>query len=450
MRIAMLSPIAFSAPSAYRGPRENIVSLLTEGLVQRGIDVTLFATKNSMTGGRLSGVCPRGTTEDRSILPRVWECLHISEVFERGEEFDIIHNHFGILPLSYSGMTSTPVLTTIYELTSPKILPVYEKYNHTVYYVSVSDAARSAGLTYTATIHHGIEPSRLMYCPKPGEYLLNLAPVCQEMGTGKAIEIARKAGKRLIIAGDIEDKEYFSKLVKPYLDGETIQHIGNPDHDQIDTLLGEACALIHPININEPFGMSVIEAMACGTPVVAFDRGSMPELINDGKTGFLVSTVEEAAKKLRHLDDIDREECRRWVEDNFCADRMVTEYIEVYNKIHRLGTREDHRPWGYYVILEDAPDHKVKRIVVYPGQRLSLQMHNQRFEHWYIVQGKAVVTLDEEDIHLSSRQSVDIPVETWHRVRNPGNENLIFIETQVGTYFGEDDIVRKEDDYGRA
>jgi mannose-6-phosphate isomerase-like protein (cupin superfamily) len=215
-----------------------------------------------------------------------------------------------------------------------------------------------------------------------------------------------------------------------------------------DELLGKAFALLHPINFEEPFGLSVIESMACGTPVIAFNKGSMLELIIDGKTGFLVSTVSEAVDAVSRIKSINRKECRSHVEDRFTADRMVNDYMEVYRKI--LDQREHYRPWGFYDVLSDEPDHKLKRITVYPGQRLSLQRHRRRSEHWYIVQGKAIVTLDDREIGLEECESVDIPKGTVHRIKNPGRGNMVFVEIQTGDYFGEDDIERLEDDYDRA
>jgi glycosyltransferase involved in cell wall biosynthesis len=449
MRIAMLSPIAWRTPPRHYGPWESVVSLLTEGLINKGIDVTLFATQDSQTSGKLVSVCPRGYEEDKDIMPKVWECLHISELFERADEFDLIHNQFDFLPLTYMGMTSTPILTTIHGFSSPKIVPVYKKYNHRAYYVSISDADRSPELDYLATIHHGIDLGRFTFRPDRGDYLLFFGRFHHDKGAKEAIEIARISGKKLIMAGIIQDEAYFECEVKPHLDDDNIVYVGIAGPEKRDKLLGEAYALIHPINFDEPFGLSVIESMACGTPVVAFNRGSMAEVIADGRTGFLVTSVQEAVTRLARIEKIERAECRRWVEERFSADRMVEQYIQVYERIIAENRREDHRPWGYYRILADEPNHKVKRIVVFPGQRLSLQRHRQRAEHWYVVQGQAVVTRNREEIRLQSGQAVDLPQGVWHRMTNTGSENLVFIEVQTGSYFGEDDIERAEDDYGR-
>ncbi len=294
MRLAMLSPIARRTASPSRGRRENVVSLLTEGLVRRGVEVTLFATQDSETKGRLVGVVPCGYEEDPTMVPGIWESLHISQVFESGDEFDLIHNHLDCLPLTYLRMTSTPMVTTIHGNPTPQALPVYRKYNGLAFYVATSDAHRHPELDYVATIREGID------------------------------------------------------------------------------------------------------------------------------------------------------------EEGFSVERMVLDYLRVYEKILSQRHREDHRPWGYYLVLEDEPNHKVKRIVVHPGQRLSLQRHRHRAEHWLVVQGRAEVTRNGEMLHLVAGQALDIPLGAWHRVRNPGTENMAFIEVQSGDYFGEDDIERAEDDYGRV
>ncbi len=450
MRVAMLSPIAWRTPPRHYGPWENVVSLLTEGLVARGVEVTLFATRDSQTRGRLVGVCPRGYEEDPTILPKVWECLHISELFERGEEFDLIHNHFDFLPLTYSGMTSTPVLTTIHGFSSPEILHVYRKYNHRTYYVAVSNADKHPELNYAATIYHGIDLGLFTFRPQPGDYLVFFGRIHPDKGPGEAIEIAKRAGMRLIMAGIVQDQQCFREEVEPHLDGHRISYVGSVGPEQRDRLLGGALALLHPIRFQEPFGLSVVEAMACGTPVVAYSRGSMPEVVQHGRTGFLVSNAQEAVEALKNVGKLQRLACRQWVEERFSSHRMVEEYLALYQEIISLHCREERRPWGYYQVLLDHAHHKVKRITVHPGQRLSLQRHQRRAEHWYVVAGQAEVTLDQRELRLKPQDSVDIPQGAWHRVANTGEEPLVFIEVQTGDYFGEDDIERLEDDYGRT
>lgn len=450
MRIAMLSPIAWRTPPLHYGPWESVVSLLTEGLLAKGVEVTLFATADSRTAGTLRSICKTGYEEDEHADPKVMECLHISEIFEHAEQFDLIHNHFDFLPLTYSGLVSTPVVTTIHGFSSPRILPVYEKYNKQVHYVAISEADRSPKLDYIATVHHGIALDEFNFNAKAGNYLLFFGRIHPDKGAKEAIEIAKGAGRNLIMAGPIQDEIYYEREVEPHLNKSSITYVGSVGPEKRDKLLRNAHALLHPINFNEPFGLSVAEAMACGTPVVAFNRGSMPELIIDGLNGYLVKTVDDAIDAVRKVHEIDRLACRRFAEENFSTERMANDYLKVYEQILGLTEREERRPWGFYEILSDTANHKVKRIVVHPGKRLSLQLHRQRAEHWYVVEGEALVTLDEKQMRLSKGDSIDIPRGAVHRIENLTEGDMKFIEVQSGAYFGEDDIERLDDDFGRV
>nr|WP_245771991.1 glycosyltransferase family 4 protein [Rhodothermus profundi] len=331
----MLAPIAWRVPPRHYGPWERVVWLLTEGLVDRGVDVTLFATADSQTRARLIGVCPRPYEEDPSLDPKVWECLHISEVFERADEFDLIHNHFDFLPLSYSSLVRTPVLTTIHGFSSERILPVYRKYNGRTYYVSISHADRHPDLEYIATVYHGIDLDAFTLRTEPGDYLLFFGRIHPDKGAREAIEVARRSGMPLKMAGIIQDRTYFEQEVAPFIDGAQIQYLGSVGPAERDRLLGEAYALLHLINFDEPFGLSVVEAMACGTPVVARPRGSMPEIIQDGETGVLVQSVEEAVAALPRLRQMDRAKIRAYAARRFSRERMVDDYVKVYEEVLR-------------------------------------------------------------------------------------------------------------------
>ncbi len=335
MKIAMLAPIAWRTPPVHYGPWELVTSLLTEELVKNGVDVTLFATGNSITDATLSAVCPTGYEEDRSIDPKVWECLHISNCFERAGEFDIIHNQFDFLPLTYSGLVNTPVVTTIHGFSSPRILPVYKKYNEHTRYVSISNANRCPDLDYIATVYHGIDTDKFTFNPQPADdYLLYYGRVHPDKGTKEAVEIARAVGSRLVIAGIIQDQGYFDQYVKPFLREGKLEYIGSVGGDKRNDLLGNATALLHPISFNEPFGLSVVEAMACGTPVIAFNKGSMQELIVHGVNGFLAEGIEEAIEYTGNVGSINRYSCREHVERHFTKEVMAQRYIEeVYKMI---------------------------------------------------------------------------------------------------------------------
>lgn len=333
MNIAMLSPIAWRTPPRHYGPWENVASLLTEGLVSAGHEVTLFATMDSLTNGTLHSICPRGYEEDHSLIPKVWECLHISELFEQADGYDLIHNHFDYLPLTYTGLTTTPVITTIHGFSSPGILPVYKKYNKKAWYISISDADRSPDLDYIQTIHHGIDIKQFDFQTQGDGPLLFFGRFHHDKGARQAIEIARACNKKLIMAGIIQDQAYYDQYVVPHIDNDRVIYAGSVGPVERNRLLGLACALLHPIQFDEPFGLSVIESMACGTPVIAFDRGSMPELIEDGKNGFLVGNVDEAIEAVARIKEIDRTYCRRHVERHFTVERMIDDYLDVYEVI---------------------------------------------------------------------------------------------------------------------
>jgi len=333
MKVAILSPVAWRTPPRHYGPWEQVASNITEGLVERGVDVTLFATKDSLTKGKLDGIIERGYEEDKEIDPKVAECLHIGYLMEKAAEFDLIHNHFDFLPLTYSRLIKTPMVTTIHGFSSPKIIPVYKRYNPWNYFVSISNADRSPELDYIATVYNGIDKSSFTLREKPGDYLLYFGRIHHDKGTWEAIQIALKAKMKLIIAGIIQDKAYFDEKVAPYLNNDDVVYVGSAGPEKRNELLGNAYALLHPINFNEPFGLSVAEAMFCGTPVIAFNKGSMKELVVDGKTGFLVTSIDEAVEKIPHILNIDRLYCRAWAEKNFSKEKMVDDYLKVYRKI---------------------------------------------------------------------------------------------------------------------
>ena len=320
-------------PPRHYGPWEQFASLLAEGLVARGVDVTLFASGDSRTGGRLASVVPTGYEEDPETEPKVSECLHIAHAFERAREFDVIHNSFDFLPLTYSELVETPVLTTIHGFSSPRILPVYQRYTASTAYVAISDADRHPSLDYLATIHHGIDTDAFALHPAPGEYLLYFGRIHPDKGTVEAIEVAEQSGVRLVLAGIVQDERYFEELVKPRLDGDRMRYVGPVGPDERAELLGGARALLHLISFEEPFGYSVVEAMACGTPVLAFPRGSMPELIEHGTTGFLVEDVAGAVAALEPADTLDRAAIRGQAVARFGIDRMVDAYLDAYRAI---------------------------------------------------------------------------------------------------------------------
>jgi glycosyltransferase involved in cell wall biosynthesis len=336
-RVAVLAPVSWRVPPRHYGPWEQFASLLSEGLAAKGVDVTLFASADSVTAGRLAAVVDRGYSEDPDVDPKVAECLHIAHAFERAAEFDIIHNSFDFLPLTYSGLVDTPVLTTIHGFSSPRILPVYQRYGSTSTYVAISDADRHPSLEYLATIHHGIDTSAFSLHPSPGGYLLFFGRIHPDKGTAEAIDVAVATGMPLVIAGIVQDQGYFDEQIAPRLDGTQVSFIGAVSGAERSALLGGAHALLHLIGFDEPFGYSVVEAMACGTPVIAFERGSMAELIEDGATGFLVDTVAGAVGAVDRATALDRPAIRSHAVRRFGVERMVDAYVDAY-----LATIERH------------------------------------------------------------------------------------------------------------
>ncbi|MFW5773064.1 MAG: glycosyltransferase family 4 protein [Tangfeifania sp.] len=333
MKVAVLSPVAWRTPPRHYGPWEQVASNITEGLVEKAIDVTLFATKDSLTNGKLEGVIETGYEEDKNTDPKVAECLHISHLMEKADEFDIIHNNFDFLPLTYSGLIKTPMVTTIHGFSSPKIVPVYKKYNKSNYYVSISDSDRSPELDYIATVYNGISKDQFTLNESPDDYLLYFGRIHHDKGTWEAIQIAKKAKKRLIISGIVQDQVYFEEKVKPWLNNDDIVYVGSSGPEKRNKLLGNAAALLHPINFKEPFGLSVAESMFCGAPVIAFNKGSMPELIRHEKTGFLVNNIDEAVERIQDISKINRPYCRQWAEEKFSREKMAADYISVYKRI---------------------------------------------------------------------------------------------------------------------
>jgi glycosyltransferase involved in cell wall biosynthesis len=329
----MLAPISWRVPPRNYGPWEQFASLLTEGLVARGVDVTLFATADSITRARLVGTAPTGYSEDPALDAKVWESLHIAALFERADEFDLIHNGFDFLPLTYSGLVETPVVTTIHGFSSERIVPVFEKYNSRGHYVAISDADRHDSLEYAATIHHGIDLSAFELEQEPGDYLLFFGRIHPDKGTVEAIDVAERTGMPLTIAGIVQDSDYFEQLVEPRIDGERVRYVGPIGPDRRGDLLGGARALLHLVNFDEPFGFSVVEAMACGAPVIASARGSMPEIVRDGESGFLVGSVDEAVAAVGRVEGLDRAAVRASVERRFDVNRMVDDYLALYRRI---------------------------------------------------------------------------------------------------------------------
>ena len=333
-RVAVLSPVAWRTPPRQYGAWETVASNVAEGLVDRGWDVTLFASGDSLTRAKLHAVVDKGYEEDRSIDPKVAEYLHIAEAFEHAAEFDLIHSHYDFMALAYTRLVKTPVLTTIHGFSSPRIMPVYEKYKDG-YFVSISDSDRAPGLNYLATVYNGIDLSLYPLRGSKGEELVFIGRIHPDKGVHLAIETAHRSGRRLLIAGIVQDTNYFRDEVQPHLNDQ-IQYVGPVGVAEKNALFARAFALLHLNTIPERFGLVLAEANAAGVGVIAMDLGSCSEVIQHGVTGFLVNDVAGAVKALEAVPSLQDIACRRRVGERFSIATMVEAYVRVYATIFEL------------------------------------------------------------------------------------------------------------------
>ncbi|SMQ76522.1 Glycosyltransferase involved in cell wall bisynthesis [Sphingopyxis terrae subsp. ummariensis] len=329
----MLAPIAWRTPPRHYGPWEEVTSLLTEALVARGIDVTLFATADSLTAGRLEAAVASGYSETPGADAKLCEYRHLAHLFAHADRFDLIHNQADFPAHAFAPLIEAPMVTTIHGFSSERILPMYEPYNDRVHFVAISDANRHPALRYAATIHHGIDLERFRFREEPGERLLFFGRIHPDKGTAEAIALAQATDLGLDIYGIVQDSDYFDQAVAPHIDGAQIRFHGPAGGLEREQALAGAKALVHLINFDEPFGLSVIEAMACGTPTIAIRRGSMPEIIDHRATGILVDDVAEAITAMGALFAIDRRAVRHCAERRFSAERMAAAYVRLYTDI---------------------------------------------------------------------------------------------------------------------
>ncbi len=329
----MLGPIAWRTPPRAYGAWELVTSLLTEALVARGHDVTLFATQDSLTAAKLDAVVPAPYSEDPSVDAKVWEIRHVAHAMERAGDFDIIHNQADFVPLGFSRLVRTPMVMTLHAKPSDAILPMLAEYQHDAHYVAISDSDRHPDLRYAATILHGIDVGSFPFVAEPQEDLLFFGRFHPDKGPADAIRAARLAGRKLRMAGIVQDQGYFAREVAPHIDGEQIVFEGALGGQARLDALGQARAMLHLIGFDEPFGLSVVEALACGTPVIAFRRGSMATLIRHGETGFVVDTLDEAVEAIGRIGEIDRAACRADVAKRFSVDTMADAYVDLYRRV---------------------------------------------------------------------------------------------------------------------
>jgi glycosyltransferase involved in cell wall biosynthesis len=340
MKIAQLAPLYESVPPVLYGGTERVVSWLTEELVRMGHDVTLFASGDSVTTARLVPMTPRALRLDSQCKdPIAHHVLMMEQVFSEASNFDLIHSHVDYLHFSLSRRTSTPCLSTLHgRLDLPDIVPLYQEFRE-MPVVSISDAQRKplAWANWQGTVHHGMPRQSLRLQKGSGGYLAFLGRISPEKGVDQAIEIARRAGVPLKIAAKVDhgDRGYFENYIKPLLKGDLVEFIGEIGHDEKNAFLGNAAALLFPICWPEPFGLVMIEALACGTPVIAYRHGSVPEVLEDGVTGFIVQNVSGAVDAVKRLDEINRKVCRDYFDLHFSDERMALEYMAIYEKLVR-------------------------------------------------------------------------------------------------------------------
>ncbi|WP_414565917.1 MULTISPECIES: glycosyltransferase family 4 protein [unclassified Anabaena] len=339
MRIAQIAPLAERVPPTAYGGIELVVGLLTDELVKRGHEVTLFASGDSISLAKLVSVHPRALRLDPDVKEHtIYEMLQLGLVYERAEEFDIIHSHVCCSALPYANLVKTPTVHTLHGIFTPDNEKMFQYAKHQPF-VSISNAQREMrlGLNYAATVYNGIDVSSYKFYSQPDNppYLAFLGRISPEKGTHLAIAIAKRTGWHLKIAGkvDVVDQEYYEQEIQPHIDGKQIEYLGEANHQQKNVLMGGAVATLFPITWREPFGLVMVESMAAGTPVIAMKLGSTVEVISHGKTGFLCENVEDFITVIDKVADIDRNECRQHVEKHFSLQNMVDGYEAAYQQI---------------------------------------------------------------------------------------------------------------------
>ncbi|HLH73330.1 MAG TPA: glycosyltransferase family 4 protein [Chloroflexota bacterium] len=346
MRIALASPPWERVPPPAYGGIEAVVSLLADGLVRRGHDVTLYATGDSLTMARLKWVCPRPLRVANVDQPLPYQLVHTAALLTDADQYDLIHNHCGEFLMAFSRLTRAPMLTTIHGPMHPDTRIIWDHY--TGYHNSISTAAHDGfpDVRYLGVVYNGVDVDSFPYSATKDDFLLFLGRISEEKGTHLAIEVAKTTGRRLIIAGKIDrvDREYYERKVAPSIDGTQIMLFGEADADEKRRLFAHAHCLLHPITWPEPFGLVMAEAMACGTPVIAFRRGSVPEVIRDGETGFIVDTLDEMADAISRVDQIDPARCRAHVANLFSADQMIAGYERLYQTVCASALSQRHAP----------------------------------------------------------------------------------------------------------
>jgi len=337
MRIAQVAPLRERVPPPSYGGIELVVSHLTDELVSRGHEVTLFASGDSQTLAKLEAVCEKALRLDPNVSNYdAYELLELSQVYQRAAEFDLIHSHNGVLALASSALVTTPTVHTLHNSFNQDVAKIYT-HHYKQPYVSISDAQRKIDLNYVRTVYNGIDETSYSFIAEPEnpQYLAFLGRLSPEKGPHHAIAVAKQTGWCLKMAGKIDevDTEFFEQEIAPHIDGKQIQYLGEVTHDEKAEVLGNAFATLFPITWQEPFGLVMIESMATGTPVIATNMGSVPEVISHGVTGFICQSHEEMASMIPKVMEVSRHDCRKYVENKFTISKMVDGYEAVYRQI---------------------------------------------------------------------------------------------------------------------
>jgi glycosyltransferase involved in cell wall biosynthesis len=338
MRIAQVAPLYESVPPRGYGGTERVASYLTEELVRQGHQVTLFASGDSVTRAKLVAPCRRSLRLDKGCVDQqAYHFAMLEEVFRRAESFDVLHFHVDYLHYPFSRRQPHPHVTTLHgRLNIPELPALYREYPE-MPVVSISDAQRKPlpWLNWQGTVHHGLPKDLYTFRKEPGDYLAFLGRISPEKGVGRAIAIAQRAGMKIKIAAKIDkaDRDYFHEEIEPLFRDPLVEYLGEVDGEDKDAFLGNAYALLFPIDWPEPFGLVMIEALACGTPVIAWPCGSVPEVLEDGVTGFIVDDLDQAVRAVEGVKALDRRRCRRIFEERFTASRMARDYVAIYHRI---------------------------------------------------------------------------------------------------------------------
>lgn len=442
MRIALVEPGRRRRSSCLCDITKIYLGWMIQGLKQRGIEVTLFADDASEG----AGWDPSGVRES-SLALRAG--VRYAEIFQQAENFDFMHTWFDPEAVTYSGLISRPMLATLSDISGSTEAALYAAYDPGVFYVSMAGTNRSPDLSYAATIHHGAQVSSTAWIKSPTQKIAFLDGIHPHSHVEAVITAAESAGLEIILLGEVFDTAFYETIVAPHVDSGTVRHWNGRSLTALEEELGDALGVLTFGANDGPTQLLLAHLNTHGIPIAAPDSAAMREIVTPGENGVLFAGPDSAQDGLQRFSDISRDACRGAAQKIFCFEKTLDAYIEVYDRIMALRHTEDRRPWGYYKVLSDKPDHKVKRIVVYPGKRLSLQSHEHRYEEWTIISGHPTVSLNDKELFLHPGQSVHIPLGAKHRVSNPGEDKVVFIEVQTGTYFGEDDIKRYEDDFGR-